>query len=148
VETAQASADDTGGESARPLQRIPAWGWVLGAIFFPSGIFIVLAVSRAMRWPWAILLAIASHGVLLLFPLGMKYIQHESALARNYTLLGLWLCCACVGQLQYSIGRRHGVWSWQARRIWWIFSIVWIVFASMAVIATSLALFLRYKGTA
>jgi uncharacterized protein (DUF433 family) len=148
VASAQASAGDTGGESARPLRQIPAWGWVVGAIFFPPGIFIVLAASRAMRWPWAILLAIASYGVLLLFPLGMKYIQYESALARNYTLLGLWLYLACVGQLQYSIGRRHGVWPWQARRIWWIVGIVWIVAASAAVVSTGLALLLRYEGAA
>jgi hypothetical protein len=119
---------------------------VVGAIFFPPGIFIVLAASRAMRWPWAILLTIASYGVPLLFALGMKYIQYESALARNYTLLGLWLYVACVGQLQYSIGRRHGVWSWQGRRIWWIFGIVWIVVASAAVVATGLALLLTDKG--
>jgi hypothetical protein len=144
----QASGDSAAGPPVRLLRRIPAWGWVLGAIFFPPGIFIVLAASRVLRWPRAILLAIASYGVLLLFPLGMKYIQYETALAHNYTLLGLWLYLACIGQLQYSIGRMHGVWSWQARRIWWIFGIVWIVVASMAVIATSLALFLRCKGTA
>jgi hypothetical protein len=146
VETAQASAINAAGAPARLLRHIPAWGWVVGAIFFPSGIFIVLAASRAMRWPWAILLTIASYGVPLLFALGMKYIQYESALARNYTLLGLWLYVACVGQLQYSIGRRHGVWSWQGRRIWWIFGIVWIVVASAAVVATGLALLLTDKG--
>jgi len=119
---------------------------VLGAIFFPPGIFILLAASRALRWPWAILLAIASCAVLLLFPLGMKYVQYETALAHNYTLLGLCLYLACTGQLQYSIGRRHGVWSEQARRIWWIFGIAWIFIASMGVVAIGLALFLRYKG--
>jgi hypothetical protein len=99
-----------------------------------------------MRWPCAILLAIASYGVLLLFVLGLKYIQYESALARDYILMGLWLYLACVGQLQYSIGRRHGVWSRQARRIWWIFGIFWIVVASAAVVSTGLALLLRYQG--
>lgn len=148
MEIAQAPAINAAGTPAKPPRRIPAWGWVLGAIFFPSGIFIVLAASRAMRWSWAILLSIASYGIVLLFALGMKCIQYESALACNYTLLGLWLYLGCVGQLQYSIGRRHDVWSWQARRIWWIFGIVWIVLASAAVVSTCLALFLTYKGAA
>jgi len=145
----QASADNAAGPPARPLRRIPAWGWVLGAIFFPSGIFIVLAVAKALHWWTAVVLAILSWGVGMLLAYGhsLKPAGPPTALG-TYVTLGLFFYLACIGQLQYSIGRRHGVWSEQARRIWWIFGIVWIVVASMAVIATSLALFLRCKGTA
>ena len=147
METAQAPAINASDAPARTLRRIPAWGWVLGAIFFPSGIFIVLAVAKALRWWAAVVLAILSYGVevLLVYGYSLKPAGPPTAIS-TYLSLGFLLYLACVGQLQYSIGRRHGVWSWQARRIWWIFGIVWIVFASMAVVATCLALFLRYKG--
>jgi hypothetical protein len=120
---------------------------VLGAIFFPPGVFIVLAVAKALRWWAALVLAILSSGVgmLLAYGEGLKPVGPPTALGM-YLTLGFLFYLACVGQLQYSIGRRHGVWSWQGRRIWWMFGIFWIVVASMAVVAAGLALLLRYKG--
>jgi len=124
---------------------------VLGAIFFPSGIFIVLAVAKALRWWTAVVLAILSCGVgmLLAYGCSLKPAGPPTALGMAlgmYVTLGLLFYFACIGQLQYSIGRRHAVWSEQARRLWWIFGIVWIMAAIAAVVATSLAVFLRYKG--
>jgi hypothetical protein len=147
VETPHASAEAAAGAPTEPLRQIPAWGWVVGAIFFPPGIFIVLAVAKALRWWAAIVLAILSYGVEMLLVCGysLKPAGPPTALS-TYLTLGFLFYLACVGQLQYSIGRRHGVWSWQARRIWWIFGIVWIVAASAGVVATCLALFLEYKG--
>jgi hypothetical protein len=147
METARTAPVNAVGAPAEPLLRIPAWGWVVGAIFFPPGIFIVLAVAKALRWWAAVVLAILSYGVEMLLAYGYSLDPAGPPTALStYLTLGFLFYLACVGQLQYSIGRRHGVWSWQARRIWWIFGIVWIVVASAGVVAICLALLLTDKG--
>jgi len=136
----------------RSLRRIPVWGWILGAPFFPSGIFIVLAVARALAWWRALLLALLAHGVLLILIRGLAI--HDEApcphLHDLYGNLGCLLYMIAVGQLQYAIGQKRGLWSNQARRIWKIFGYVAAFFFALqvAAIATEILLCWLYPNYA
>jgi hypothetical protein len=108
------------------------WAWILGAIAFPSGPFICLGAAKALRWWAAIVLAVLAHGIHILMIRGMEEVQNTHGIVSMYVLLAGFLYIACVGQLQYSIGRRHGVWTDAGRRLWWLFGVLWIfIFALM-----------------
>ncbi|HET6442516.1 MAG TPA: hypothetical protein VFH53_09080 [Phycisphaerae bacterium] len=104
----------------RSLRRIPVWGWILGALFFPPGIFIVLAVARALAWRRAIVLALLAYGLWDLMIYG-SVISAPGHLSHEYSFLGVILYMIAVGQLQYAIGQKHGLWSERGRRMWKIF---------------------------
>ncbi len=109
-----------------PVRPVPDWVWVLGAAFFPPGIFIALAIGRAMRWWGAILLAAGSAGMYYV----LATIAESGARAAGLAMF--WFCIA-AGQLQYSIGHRRNLWSPGAKRIWRVFG--WI--AVVAVVISS-----------
>ncbi len=96
-----------------PGRKVPQWVritiWVVGAACFPMGIFICLALAKALRWWAAILLAVLSLGVF--YALSMIGEETGASLGNAW----YWLA---VGQFQYNIGKRHGLWSPSARRVW------------------------------
>ncbi|HTH46159.1 MAG TPA: hypothetical protein VMB21_01480, partial [Candidatus Limnocylindria bacterium] len=48
----------------RPL---PAWAWVLAALFFPSGVFVAFGSARLLSWPKAVAGALLSYGCVVGF---------------------------------------------------------------------------------
>jgi len=128
------------GAACRP---VPAWGWLLGIVFFPMGVFLVLGFSRALRWWAALLLSIGSYGMLLLFPEGLYLLREERVLVRCYVFIGWILYFLAVGQLQYAIGHRRGLWTARARRIWRCAAYAGLLFLAMEVATTSALIILE-----
>lgn len=117
--------------------------WTIAFLFFPIGPFIYLAVLGALRWPTAILLAIAS----AIIHNGTVFILSRTNGASWQPLLttALVLFDFGIGRLQFKIGDCHSVWSWQGKRLWR--GAAWIVGAlivlNVAVVSTTL--FIRYR---
>jgi hypothetical protein len=126
----------------RSQRRIPVWGWILGALFFPPGIFIVLAVARVLTWWRAIVLALLAYGLLLIMVHGMAIHDEAPYPHHLYMSLGFLLYVIAVGQLQYAIGQKRGLWSNQARRIWKIFGYVAVIFFAMQAALISVTILL------
>jgi hypothetical protein len=110
-------------------RRIPLWGLIVGVILFPLGFFIALAAARALRWRIAVPLALGTYLLMVLFVRGMALAGAESPRCQGFVLLGFGFYYIAVGQLQYAIGRDHGLWSDRGRRIWRI-----VGFTAMAVV--------------
>ena len=112
-----------------PGRCVPQWVrvaiWVVGAVWFPMGIFICLALAKALRWWVAILFAAGS--------VGLWYALTD--MGEFGTTAVVWFCLA-AGQFQYHIGQRHGLWSRGAKRVWkafgWVGLALAIVNAMMA----------------
>lgn len=112
IEKPEAAVEATG--RIFPGRNVPQWIrvaiWVVGIVLFPMGIFICLALAKALRWWAAILLAALSLGVYY----GLAMIGEEAE-AGSVGTVWFWLA---VGQFQYHVGERHGLWGRVAKTAW------------------------------
>jgi hypothetical protein len=145
TDSPEAITPDAKGQ-AETLRPVPLWGWVLAALFFPPGIFIAMAVAGALRWWLASVLAAASYLLMILFLPGLAMTGNTQApnLMHSYMLLALFLYFAGIGQLQYSIGRKHGLWTPRARRMWWFFGALLLLFIVLSAFTTCGMLYMNW----
>ncbi len=118
------SADEPTGRIF-PNRNVPQWIriaiWVVvGIVFFPMGMFICLALAKAMRWWLAILLVVLSLAVFGGLRVIANVTEDPGGLA--------WFLLA-VGLYQYRIGERHGLWGRVARTAWKTFGWIGLIFA-------------------
>ena len=130
----EARKDGTGVPSDVSVRPVPAWVWVIGAVFFPMGTFVVLGIARALRWRVALPLAIVSYGMVLLFPAGQHFLRNEPMLSDTYVSMAFLLFMCAAGQLQYAIGVRCGLWTHGARRAWRIAAYFAVAFLVVVVL--------------
>ena len=120
-----------------PGRNVPQWIrvaiWVVGIVLFPMGIFICLALAKAMRWWLAILLVVLS--------LAVYGGLHASAVVTHDSSGAAWFWLA-VGLFQYRIGERHGLWGRVARTAWKTFGWIGLIFAVLASLTGYLDLFI------
>ncbi len=123
------------------LRALPQWAWALAILFFPVGPFIALGAARAIRWSSAILLAVASYALGLVFVYGMIVTQDlpgGGERVQSFVLLGFLFCFISVGQLQHALGDRAAAWSDKAKRAWRTFR--WIAVVGVVLVVTGIAL--------
>jgi len=123
------------------LRHVPTWAWVLGALFYPEGIFICLGVARAIRWWAAALLTLASLGYVLLFA---KCVSTPTPNAEgSFISLGYVFYMGCVGLLQYVIGQRRGLWTRGGRWVWQLGGYFLMALAALGTLNALLHLVMR-----
>ena len=116
------ASDALPGKESR--KRIPIWGWMLGVLFFPAGLFLTLGSARALRWRIAGPLAACAWLVQVILVRGLALSGTRFTEGSGYLVLGLWFYTLSVAQLQYALGSAAGVWSDRARGIWRILGYV------------------------
>ena len=121
---------ENGGGSQSPEGRpIPVWGWIVGILLFPGGMFVALAAARAIRWWAAMLFAIGSFGIY--YMLATIAESEPDFLCGPAAVLAITWFCVAAGQFQYSIGRRHNLWTREATRIWKVIGWITVVLAAV-----------------
>jgi len=101
-------------------RQLPQWGWVLAAVFFPSGVFIAFGVARILSWSRAILFALLSYGCIIGFVQFMRHLEHGGtnymakavAVPSGIAIIVIW------GFVLYRIGQQANYWSSVAQRGW------------------------------
>lgn len=105
---------------------ITAWGWVLGVVFVPGGMFLALATARAISWTkaiaWFLLYAFMTLGIAR----GMAHLESIDA-ARTVILLFLnfgWVLFATALFIVYYYGKKAECWTARAQRGWRILTVL------------------------
>ena len=101
-------------------RRLPQWGWLLAALFFPSGVFIAYGTARLLSWTRAVTLAVLSYGCVVGFVGLMMIVErfHAGSVVHSIALLGGFLVFYGWGTLLYRIGLNAGYWSPEVQRGW------------------------------
>ena len=101
-------------------RHLPQWTWVLGWLFFPTGLFVVYGSARLLSWRRATLFAALSYGCIIGFAWLMMRLEHGGAtvLVRSVAALGgVAMLCGWDFSL-HRIGRRAAYWSPAVQRGW------------------------------
>ncbi len=126
---------------APELRALPQWAWALAIVFFPVGPFIALGAARGIRWSSAILLAVASYALGLVFVYGMVVTEElpgDSERIQSFVLLGFLFYFISVGQLQHALGDKAGAWGGKAKRAWRTFG--WIAVVGIGLVIVGIGL--------
>lgn len=99
---------------------IPKWAWVIGVLFFPSGMFVAYGSARLLSWGRSILLAAISYLCIIGFVRTMVYVEHGgwSELVGSVVLSGGVLMFCAWGFALYRIGQAAAYWSPSGQRGW------------------------------
>ena len=131
-------SENSGDLQSQECRPLPLWAWALSILLFPAGVFVALAASRALRWRTALLLCLATYAVAMPFICTLRFLPPDMHLASSSVNTGLLLLAIAVGQLQYAIGRSHGVWTARGRRMWKFFAAIAVVFLGVGTLAALL----------
>jgi hypothetical protein len=126
-------SDDTGHPSSGS-PGIPLWGWAIGLVFFPGGGFFVLAWAKA--WPWwrALLMSLGVYTVIVSLISSLLLLPQDEGQMPTVSVLGLVLCGALAGHLQYAAGCGRALWSHAEARAWRMLGVAaWVIATALAI---------------
>ena len=110
--------DEAAGKKYRAL---PGWAWLLAVLTWPLGGFIALAVAGVIRWWPAVVLSILFY---VPVPLAAPHLDASDPRGSLPWVMLMFTWMIALGAVQYWLGKRHGYWSRQARRIWTAFAVL------------------------
>jgi hypothetical protein len=140
---------DSASERPAGPRRVALPFWILGILYFPWGIFLVLGMARLLSWTRCVLLTLTSFasalvGVQIIFDLKNTHASDLSlslASAAGVVMYFGW------GNIIYEIGQKAEYWSPRAQWSWRCASWIGIFFLSFCAVTVALVILAPETGS-